>query len=114
MAVETGRWPLDLLDVPVWELLYVFHHLSERDARRAVEARAARLDAALLGSIGFNEPAKLEDERRAVVEALDALEYEQTTPTASLDERAAALLARIEAGRVLDPAALLPLPAPVS
>ena len=109
MAVETGRWPLDLLDVPVWQLLYVFHHLTERDARRAVEARAARVDAAVLGAIGFNEPAKLDDERRAVADALDALEYEPMGGTGSLDDRAAALMARIEAGRVLDPTALVPM-----
>ena len=98
---------MDLLDVPVWQLLYVFHHLSEREERRQVVERMARVDAGFMTAMAFNEPARLDDERRAVTDALDALEYEPMGGTGSLESRAEALLARIESGRVLDPAAMV-------
>lgn len=106
---------MDLLDVPVWQLLYVFHHLSERDERRQVMARAARVDAGVLTALAFNEPARLDDELRSVRAAIDAVEYE--TPASDpvrLEAKAHALLARIESGRVLAPDALQSLPDPVS
>ena len=114
MAVETGRWPLDLLDVPVWQLLYVFHHLNERDERRQVMERAARVDAGFYTAIAVNDPSRLDDERRAVGDAIDALEFEApATDPAVLDAKARALIARIESGRVLSPDALQPIPSPV-
>jgi hypothetical protein len=108
VATETGRWPLDLLDVPVWQLLYVFHHLTVRDQRRQVMARAARVDMGVMTHMAFNDPTKLDDEIQSVRSAIDALDYEPVSDVAA-QSKAQALLARLQAGRVLDPAALTPL-----
>ena len=106
---------MDLLDVPVWQLLWTFHHLSEREERRQVMERAARVDSAILGAIGFNEPARLDDELRSVRDAIDRVEFETpASDPAVLEQKAQALIARIESGRVLSQDALQPIPGPVS
>lgn len=107
VATETGRWPFALLDVPVWQLLYVYHHLGERDARRSVERRAARVDAGILTALAMHEPARLDDELRSVRDAMDTIEYEASALDPDrLRADGLALAARIAAGRAMDAAAL--------
>lgn len=101
-----------LLDEPLWRVLYVFHHLMERDAMHALRDRVARIDMGNVTAMAFHEPKLLADELRDVQGAIRA--FEDGTPAQSdpAAQRAAglALVARIQSGRVLDPAALVVAP----
>ena len=101
--------PLALLDEPLWRLLYHFFHLTERETREALRARMARVDLGYMVAYAFNQPALLDDERRAVSDAIVAYEcgpVDEQTDLAALRARGETLAAKIERGRVLSPAAL--------
>jgi hypothetical protein len=103
-----GQRPYDvftLLDEPLWRVLYVFHHLQERDARQALDARLARVDEGFMAALAFNKPIALEDELRRVKEEIAALD----APDAPDDTiaRGLALAERMEQGRVLSDEALI-------
>lgn len=106
VASERACDPLALIDEPLWRVLWHFYHLQERDARRALTDRMARVDGGYMAAFAFNQPELLDVEMRNVRAAIEELER---GPVALDDLRARgeALLARIERGRVLDPTALV-------
>lgn len=114
LTVVAGERPYDvftLLDEPLWRVLYLFHHLSAKTARAALDARLARVDAGLMTALARHQPAALDDEMRRVRDAIDDFERgpaERPDDLAAWRARGDALAARIEQGRVLSPEALVP------
>lgn len=108
MTVAASR-PYDvfsLLDEPLWRVLYVFHHLVEDEARKALYERLYRVDAAKMAAFALHKPSSLDDEMRDVRAAI----LELDAPPVSDEDRLArglALAARIDAGRVLSDEALV-------
>lgn len=107
LIAVAGSRPYDafsLLDEPLWRVLYLYHHLSEREAERVLVRRSDRVDAGLLAAMAFHEPTLLTDEQRAVRHALEALADD---PDPVAEDKGQALLARVLRGRALDPDALV-------
>lgn len=95
-----------LLDEPLWKVLYVFHHLMDREAERALVRRSERVDSGTMTAMAFNAPKLLADEQRTVRDAIDALDGDPED-TAVTVQQGQALLARVLKGRALDPDALV-------
>lgn len=110
VGAETRQDPFSLLDRPLWQLLYTFYHLEERATSRALQERRARVDAALMTALATTTPAALDEELRAVDEAIAAFERgpDDSEDLSLLRDRGEALASRIEEGRVLSPSALVP------
>lgn len=110
VASERACDPLALLDEPFWRLLWHFYHLRERDERRMLLARLARVDAGYMTAFAFNQPDALTGEMEKVRSALEDLERGPAAIRPTADElraRGRALAARIAAGRVLADDALV-------
>ena len=102
--------PLDLIHAPLWRVLWHYLHLEELDARRALARRHERVDAGLMTARAFNAPATLGDELEAVHKAIAEADADPVDEALAYDDwraRGAALAAKIDAGRVLSPEALI-------
>lgn len=106
VAVQTGRWPLDLLNTPVWELLYVEYHLARLEAERGLRARADRVDMGFTMARAFHDPKTLTDELNDVQAAIRRHEDGPSDST-TIRAKGEALLERIRKGRVLSPDGLV-------
>jgi hypothetical protein len=105
IAVASHGDVFALLDEPHWRNLYRFYHLAERDARERLSRRYERVDSGMLSALAFNDPGKLDDERQAVADAIHALEH--PGDLGGMRAKAEAMAARMTAGHVLTPSALV-------
>jgi hypothetical protein len=60
-----------LIDRPFWLTLYTFHHVCDRLERQSLERRRERVDAGFLTAYAQHKPERLQDELRAVRDAIE-------------------------------------------
>ena len=109
LLIVAGTRPYDalsLLDEPLWRVLWTFHQVMERRAREQLMERLGRVDAGNLTAMAFNKPELLDDEMRAVQQAIRAQE-EGPVESDSVQPAGLSLLERVQRGRVLAPEALV-------
>lgn len=109
VAAQMRQDAFALMHEPLWQVLYVFHHLMEREERDNLRRRFERVDAGVMTSLAFNQPSALSDEMTAVQDAIRALDKpaDVSGVNDSLRAKAEALAARIEVGEVLSDGALV-------
>jgi hypothetical protein len=110
VACETGQDVFILLDVPLWRVMYLFHHLQEREARLQLRGRLARVDMGYLNAFAFNHPESLETEMQHVNAAIVALDRPPVSRRSEVEElraRGQAMVARIQREHVLSDEALV-------
>lgn len=110
VGVETHQNVFALMDEPLWCVFYLFHHLRDRDERRMLRERLARVDSGILTAQAFNKPELLDDELKSVQRAIkdyDKSPDDKAAELVAIRTRGRSLLERIQRDSVLSPDALV-------